>query len=73
MMKRIHILLPEETITEVERLRGDTAQSAWIRRAVDQRIEKDRLDHYTGVLADAQGESALYLHGADPLDNQKAV
>lgn len=71
-MKRIHILLPEETIVQVERLRGDTAQSAWIRRAVEQRIKEDRVAHYTAQLAAAQSDDTLYRYGADPLDEQKA-
>jgi len=66
-MERVHIHLPASLLAEVDCLRGDVPRAAWLRRAVEQRVEKDRLAQYTGMLAAAQGDETLYRYGADPL------
>jgi hypothetical protein len=39
---RIEITVPEATYDEIEKARGDVPRAAWIKRAIDQRLEAER-------------------------------
>lgn len=38
---RIEITVPEETYIALERARGDVPRAAWIKRAIEQRLEAE--------------------------------
>jgi metal-responsive CopG/Arc/MetJ family transcriptional regulator len=40
-MTNINLPLPEELLEAVDRARGDVPRVVWIRRAIEQRLEKE--------------------------------
>lgn len=39
---RVEITVPQETYEEIERARGDVPRAAWIKRAIEQRLEAEQ-------------------------------
>lgn len=43
-MENINLPLPKELREAIDRARGDVPRTAWIRRAIEQRLEKEASD-----------------------------
>lgn len=41
--KRVSVGLDEETLAQVDRLRGDVARERWMRDAIEDRVESERV------------------------------
>lgn len=41
-MNNINLPLPEELLKAIDAIRGDVPRTVWIRRAIEQRIAKDK-------------------------------
>lgn len=39
-MERFDIYFPPDTLTQIDALKGDVSRAAWVRRAVEERIER---------------------------------
>lgn len=76
-MKRVNLELPEEDLARVDELRGDVPRNAWIRRAIQLRIDFHNVspEAIERLIADWEAASELrQIEGAsDDIDREIAL